>query len=534
MKLTYLGHAGFIAETAAEVVVIDPWLSPEGAFDMSWFQFPCNHHLLAPTVDLIKNTEKKVYVYISHHHQDHFDRDFLRQITACPVTLVIPNFRRKSLSDGIEALGFETVKLMEDNEKIPLQDGYLRVFVDDQELNRDSALLLNDSGFNFLDLNDCKIFDRVARITQDNGHIHVFTCQHSGAVWHPACYDYEIAQYQKIAKSKLAGKFRAVANAISTLRPDWYLPSAGPPCFLDPDLIHLNFQEITTFTKQDKIVSYVSDRVKDTKTRELNPGDIFDSQVLDFTHRAQNGITAAGLRPYIEAYAARCCEGIERLRKSTPGERCIDILDRLAQELRLKLDEFRVREDYDIRLVFGLLDLPDRFVSLDLRENRVTFVDRLPESKYFVLMAPAWEIERVLNRDVTWEDFCLTFRVKLSRSPDTYDTLLQGFFQAEIKDVGPLCDRILEIRNSTGRITVEAGGCRYEIDAHCPHQGGDLQYGWVEEDRYWVCPRHRWKYDLANGGRCISSNDSIHAQRSGHARKSGHAQKSGQKITKQA
>ena len=81
MKITYLGHAGFIAETANEMVVMDPWLSSDGAFDLAWFQFPCNHHLLGPTIDRFKNTAKKVYVYISHIHQDHFDRGFLQQIS---------------------------------------------------------------------------------------------------------------------------------------------------------------------------------------------------------------------------------------------------------------------------------------------------------------------------------------------------------------------------------------------------------------------------------------------------------------------
>ncbi len=178
------------------------------------------------------------------------------------------------------------------------------------------------------------------------------------------------------------------------------------------------------------------------------------------------------------------------------------------------MDEFYVREDYDVRLFFGIFELSNRFICLDFSNDAVKFVSKLPTSKYFVLMAPGWQVERVLDRRLTWEEFCLTFRARLSRDPDIYDTLLQGFFYAEVEDVRPLCDRILEIRNAKGRIAIEAGGCRYEIDAHCPHQGGDLQYGWIEEDRYWVCPRHRWRFDLADDGKCVSSNDSIHARKS--------------------
>ena len=34
-------------ETSHATLIMDPWLSPTGAFDSSWFQFPRNHHLSA-------------------------------------------------------------------------------------------------------------------------------------------------------------------------------------------------------------------------------------------------------------------------------------------------------------------------------------------------------------------------------------------------------------------------------------------------------------------------------------------------------
>lgn len=40
MQITYLGHAGFCVETSRSIVVRDPWVSPTGAFDSAWYQFP--------------------------------------------------------------------------------------------------------------------------------------------------------------------------------------------------------------------------------------------------------------------------------------------------------------------------------------------------------------------------------------------------------------------------------------------------------------------------------------------------------------
>jgi len=45
----------------------------------------------------------------------------------------------------------------------------------------------------------------------------------------------------------VASKFETVARAIETVRPRVYLPSAGPPCFLDPMLMHLNFERMNVF-----------------------------------------------------------------------------------------------------------------------------------------------------------------------------------------------------------------------------------------------------------------------------------------------
>ena len=44
MRITHLGHAGFLVESDRVLVVMDPWLSVTGGIDSSWFQYPRNHH----------------------------------------------------------------------------------------------------------------------------------------------------------------------------------------------------------------------------------------------------------------------------------------------------------------------------------------------------------------------------------------------------------------------------------------------------------------------------------------------------------
>ena len=117
----------------------------------------------------------------------------------------------------------------------------------------------------------------------------------------------------------------------------------------------------------------------------------------------------------------------------------------------------------------------------------------------------------MIDKHLTWEDYSLSFRMKLNREPDVYQVLMQGFLILEKNDLNYFCDKILEIENRTERIIVEVGGCKYSIDRYCPHQGADLTYAWIEDDQYLMCPRHRWPFDLKDGGNCKGNSGSIHA-----------------------
>ncbi len=101
--------------------------------------------------------------------------------------------------------------------------------------------------------------------------------------------------------------------------------------------------------------------------------------------------------------------------------------------------------------------------------------------------------------------------MRLNRKPDVYQTLIQGFLLMEPEDLNWFCKKLINIEQQKQRAVVEAGGTRYSIDRFCPHQGGDLCQGWVDQGRLWVCPRHRWEFALDKEGRCLTSNTSIHA-----------------------
>lgn len=150
MEITYLGHAGFCVETEKTIIIMDPWLSPTGAFEGSWFQFPQNHHLAAYVQEKLNNTNKDRYIYVSHEHKDHFDLKFLNSIENRDFTLIIAKFRRAELRRIFKDYNCKKVISCANEEEVLIKDGSIKVYLIDTEVNRDSSILVKQTQVLFL------------------------------------------------------------------------------------------------------------------------------------------------------------------------------------------------------------------------------------------------------------------------------------------------------------------------------------------------------------------------------------------------
>ncbi|MCI0571964.1 MAG: MBL fold metallo-hydrolase, partial [Myxococcaceae bacterium] len=516
MHITYLGHAGFLVETAEAVVVTDPWLSAEGAFDSSWMQLPRNHHLADHVRSRLADGSKERYVFVSHEHRDHFDPGFLASLTdKRNVTLVLGRFQRRALQRHLEALGFEQIAVLGDGERLPISGGSLRLFITDSGLNRDSALLVKSGGRSFLDLNDCKIHDRLPRIVSEEGAIDVFTAQFSGAIWHPTCYEYDRATYEEVSRKKQMSKFEAVSRAVEAVQPRAFIASAGPVCFLDPDLLHLNFEKVNIFPRAPVFFDYLGRRLKGAAPRLLNlmPGDRVDAVTVEVEELGTERFTEETFEPYVKAYA-RDMEGLFRARRRNLMREEVDLLfGRLRKELEEKLARLTLADRVGVPLYVGLSERPGEWMRVDFRAQTVEVVREVREEPRYVFTVAAGNVARVLDRKMTWEDFMLSFRLRLSRTPDTYDAILHGFLAGEVEDLVAFCDTVREAEaRKDERIVVKVGDQHFSVRRFCPHQGADLTHAWVEEGRYLVCPRHRWQFDMSACGACTANDTSIDAQ----------------------
>ena len=72
------------------------------------------------------------------------------------------------------------------------------------------------------------------------GHIDVHLLQYSGAIWYPMVYDMPARAKESFGTQKRQRQMDRARQYIDQVGATWVVPSAGPPCFLDPALRHLN------------------------------------------------------------------------------------------------------------------------------------------------------------------------------------------------------------------------------------------------------------------------------------------------------
>ncbi|KTD66573.1 CMP-N-acetylneuraminate monooxygenase [Legionella santicrucis] len=518
MKITYLGHAGFYVESESSVIIMDPWLSRYGAFDSAWFQFPKNSHMIEYVLNHFDSTHKDKYIYVSHEHKDHFDIEFLKMIKKRNFKFILANFHRSIVKEQLEAVNYQCDGIISLNyeEEFTLKDGNLRLFVLDAELDCDSAILVQADSKSFLNINDCKLHEKLEKIVRLHGKIDVFAAQFSGAIWHPVCYDMPLKDYQRVSLKKRMNKFSIVARAIETVNPTFYIPSAGPPCFLDPMLAHINFEKINIFPKAPEYLRYLDKHCKATDTiwPEIMPGDILDVNLGKFIHLDENRVEEQQYESYIKSYANEYKDYFQlretENKKVNPQAVFVDLKRDLEEKMKnVNLVNVKVHAI----LYWGISDYSDIMYRIDLTNKTITTTKEiLDPNNYWKIEAPAWQVNKVLIKEMNWPDFVLTFRVKLKRNPDLYDVVTHGFVALDAIEIGRFCDLVERFHaNNKDRIVVEFEGKRYSILRWCPHLGGDLSSGWLDSQGCWVCPRHQWHFDLRNSGQCITSTETIDA-----------------------
>lgn len=234
MRITSIGHAGLLLETAAGRIVCDPWFTP--AYFGSWVPFPDNTGI---DPEPLANAD---YLYVSHLHRDHFDPDWLKRHMSKKTTVLLPGYPVPDLYEAMKNLGFRNFVHTRDNQVTEL-DGSLRIMINaltsptDGPIG-DSGLLVDDGRVRIFNQNDARPIE--SGPIEDFGPLQGHFLQFSGAIWYPMVYDFPDRMKATIGRRKRQNGMERALKYIGQYKAAHVFPFAGPPCFLDEDLFHLN------------------------------------------------------------------------------------------------------------------------------------------------------------------------------------------------------------------------------------------------------------------------------------------------------
>jgi UDP-MurNAc hydroxylase len=503
IEIKYYGHACIYIRTKNLSLVTDPWLSKEGAFLWSWFQFPDNTEVdLTP----LQNVD---YVFLSHEHQDHCDLNFLKTLN--PKTkIVIPKYTDSYLYSTLKQNVKNEIIVANSQQKIKLDDEVTFCPVVQSVPHWDDCTLVFETPKGtVVDINDMHIIDKDLEWIKDNFKINYLFIQYSGASWHPYVYDYPHEKKVSLAQKKVINKFLNVKRIFESCKPDFLIPCAGPPCFLDDEQFDLNFSDESVFPSQADFYQFAKKEGLADKTVILLPGDTFDPS-QDCVAVSQKNLEHEAFtdkRKYLERYKTRRQDTIKkRLSALEHSNGNLEEKFRHYFEPLIKSSSY-FREKIGGKVLFEIVNGKDEKIIVDF-SNSTNPVKPLEDDKFFAkFRIDSRFINLILEKKLSWEQLFLSLRFKASRDPDKMNAYLFTF----LRFVDPTTFNAFEIyetgQNMSETFILEHDDKKYEVQKWCPHAMGNLSKGRIV-DNCIVCPNHGWSFSL-NDGLCLYNKSSI-------------------------
>lgn len=499
MKIKFLGQAGISIETKNSHLVCDPWFSNTGGFLARWHQFPPNEHI---SVEYLHSCD---YLYISHEHHDHFDRNFLNSFPK-DITVLIANYQTKEFLNEFKKMGFLKIIEINDWQKIQLSDDLQVMLVTDPgKYKEDSSLLIQAENYKILNKNDCYLSKDYLKRFSSIGIDLLFT-QFSGAIWYPMIYDYDESTKKvksKTVRNRLNDYFISTVNEIN---PKYVIPSAGPPCFLEDDCFEFNFEENGIFPDQNDIISIISSRLN-CKFNMMQPDDevSINNSKIEFTNN--NKFDYSQKETLLKEYQQKRLPIIKNYLKQIPNPRN-DLYEKFQ-------DYFKEIFSYSSHFISNIQQLIEFDVTgnyggtwqIDFRNDIPQFLNEKNEPANYKFSLDSKYMNLILDDEINWEDFLLSLRLKISRSPDMYNGSLFSVLQYGRNPLLIQRAENYELRSkSPTTINVQDNNKMFKIQRFCPHLGEDLKSCSIENGIL-VCPRHQWNFDLHSDGKCVAGGD---------------------------
>jgi len=500
MKVTALGHAGLKLESARATLLMDPWFSPEGNFQASWFQYPDNSHVLTPEICT------PTAIAISHEHLDHIDPWFLSKVPGS-VPVIIPRYPSPVLKQKILRGGPRRIIELPQWETHEIVEGLTIYFVSEPPQNHDSAMIVSGEGQTVLNMNDARLFPIQFKEIQQRagGTIDMFCYQGAGASWYPMCYEYPPERSRELSRQKRLAKFAYCRRAMKVVNPVVGVPFAGPPAFLDPELFQYNDEmEAGIFPDQQQVVDWMVEKGSPNNV-VLLPGDAWDLNLrVKLADPQWKKFSFKDRDRYLRAYAERRREHVEAVLARHPEPR-----ESLWEPFKAHFEHMLTLSPYfnhkiNMPVGFDIVGPGGGQWTVDFRHGQEKVVQGIDGCGYKFKFASRW-LPMLIDGSTPWEDFLLSLRLQASRDPDLYNDHLLGLLKFADREALKAVEDFETAEKSDEWITIHSEGRLYKVSRYCPHAGNDLlNTGEILPGGILQCGAHHYDFDLKSG-RCLNS-----------------------------
>jgi UDP-MurNAc hydroxylase len=515
-NIEFLGHSGLAIRHNGHLLLCDPWMSPDGAYNASWFQYPAYPH-----EDLSALLEPDA-VYISHEHLDHYDPWFLNQLPKS-TPIITGKFHKRRCIRLLQDLGFDNVIPLVNFEEFEIESGFrMRVAIPSYNCPPhwfDSCAIIEAGDKKIFNLNDANLALPLEELREER--FDVFLGQASPAIWYPITY----TNYTEEEKVRLMGLRRESAiesfvTGAKAVEPKLAIPFAGPPCFFDENLVDVFTRDDSMFPSPLAAAARLEEE-SDIPTQVLKPGDKL--------HIEDNGCRLEPTPAYADfdytrdrvAYVeknkaekqARVRRVLDAIPPAEPG-----LFDRVKAHLTPLIEKnpfFSAR--INIRVLFTVTgDHGGKWV-IDFRDSAPGEIvyEWNGEDCPYRFEFESRNIEQVLRGELSWEDLLLSLRFTAHRDPDRYNQHLFTFLKmadhAALQAIA--IAQLTSDEKPDDLVTLDHGDECYEIQRFCPHAGSDLTGAEIADGRV-VCPGHHWHFSLKDG-RCEESEYKIYCRKLG-------------------
>lgn len=235
MQIEFITNATVIVTMrAGTTVLVDPWMS-DGIFYGTYFPYP-------PITDEQKDRYHAVrpdYIYISHIHPDHFDRETLKHYDRS-IPILIGKLPHDHLKRAIAAVGFTDIRELELDRELPFEGGRLAILdehgekldgsVDEVGYTVDTSLILRDTDGTLLfhAVDNPTNAEHGRQIRAQYGQPDVAILAYSGASFFPHAFP----QYTDAEKAERRDHVRALRvqgflDLVRVLEPKIVIPANG-------------------------------------------------------------------------------------------------------------------------------------------------------------------------------------------------------------------------------------------------------------------------------------------------------------------